>query len=37
MTKNEFMDFLNWMLSLSLIDTTQYNDLLIKAMPYLKK
>lgn len=36
MTKKELMNALNFMLKHNIIDTFQYNELLVKAMPYLK-
>jgi len=36
MSKREFMKSLNFMLQMNIIDSMQYNDLLQKALPFLK-
>ena len=37
MTRKEFNRFLNWLLSYGIIDMNEYNALLLKAIPYLKR
>lgn len=36
MTKKEFNKVLNFMLQMNIINHQQYNELMIKSLPYLK-